>query len=71
MNTKTLLGAALLIGGIVALYFGREAQRSVGSQLTQFFEGTPSDKAVVLLVGGGIAVVAGLGTLGLGLKKSK
>lgn len=69
MNQKTLIGLALLVGGVAALYFGYEAQQSASSQITEFLDGTPSNKALGLLIGGGVATLAGLGMLGLGFKK--
>ena len=71
MNQKSLIGAALVVGGIAALYFGYQTQQSLSSQFSEVWDGTPSNKALGLLIGGGIATVVGLGMLGLGFKKPK
>jgi hypothetical protein len=54
------LSLALLAGGIVLIVFGVNASNSVGSDVSRFFTGSPTDKAMWLLVGGAVAAVAGL-----------
>ena len=60
---KMVIGAALLVGGIVLLVFGFNASESAGSEISRFFTGNPTDRAVGLVVGGVVAAVAGLGIL--------
>lgn len=57
---------ALLVLGIVLLAMGWDAYRSIGSGVSRLFTGAPTDRAVWLLVGGGLAAVAGLGGLSRG-----
>ncbi|MCR4294022.1 MAG: DUF3185 family protein [Elusimicrobia bacterium] len=57
---------ALLILGVVLLAMGWDAYRSIGSDVSRVFTGAPTDRAVWLLVGGGLAAVAGLGGLSRG-----
>jgi hypothetical protein len=52
---------ALLAGGIVLLVLGITAMDSFGSDVSRFFTGSPTDKAVWMLIGGIVATVAGLG----------
>ena len=52
---------ALLAAGIVLLVFGINAMDSFGSDVSRFFTGSPTDKAVWMLIGGIVATVAGLG----------
>jgi hypothetical protein len=59
---------ALLIGGIVLLVFGINATQSFGSQVSRFFTGSPTDKAIWMLVGGLVASVVGLFGMLLGSK---
>lgn len=57
---------ALLVLGVVLLAMGWDAYRSIGSDVSRVFTGAPTDRAVWLLVGGGVAAVAGLGGLSRG-----
>jgi hypothetical protein len=50
----------MLIVGIVLLAFGWDAYRSVSSGVSRVFTGAPTDRALWLLIGGGLATVAGL-----------
>lgn len=54
---------ALLGGGIVLIIFGVSAAQSFSSDLARFFTGTPTDKAIWMLVGG--VVVSAVGVVGL------
>jgi hypothetical protein len=54
------LSLALLAGGIVLIVFGVNASNSLGSDVSRFFTGSPTDKAMWLLVAGAVAAVAGL-----------
>lgn len=51
---------ALLVGGIVLMIIGINATNSFGSDVSRFFTGSPTDKAVWMLIGGIAAVVVGL-----------
>ncbi len=54
----------LLVGGIVLIVMGVNATKSFSSDVSRFFTGSPTDKAIWMLIGGIIAAVAGLfGTL--------
>jgi Protein of unknown function (DUF3185) len=44
------VGIALLVVGVVLIIFGMNAAESLGSRLSQLFTGTPSDKAIWLLL---------------------
>lgn len=55
-----VLWLALLAGGILLIVFGVTASNSLSSDVSRFFTGSPTDKAVWMLVGGVVAVVAGL-----------
>jgi hypothetical protein len=55
---------ALLVGGIVLIIFGVGATNSFSSDVSRFFTGSPTDKAVWMLIGGIAAAIVGLaGTL--------
>ena len=58
MNNKAM-GLALLGVGIALIIFGLSASDSIGSDVSRFFTGTPTDKSVWLLVGGVAATALG------------
>jgi hypothetical protein len=59
---------ALLIVGVALLACGWDAYHSVSSGVSRLFTGAPTDRAMWLLVGGGLAVASGLGGLSRGAK---
>lgn len=63
---KKAISAALLVGGLLLLYFGYQEYQSFASEVDEFFTGSPSDNSMYLLIGGAVASVAGL----VGLLKS-
>lgn len=59
-----IISLALLAGGVVLMIIGINAMNSFSSDVSRFFTGSPTDKAVWMLIGGIVAVVIGLvGTL--------
>ncbi len=59
---KTLF-IALLVIGVVLLVLGVIASDSISSDFSRLFTGEPTDKAIWLLIVGGVAAIAGLGGL--------
>jgi len=57
------ISLAILAGGILLAIFGIDAVNSTGSDISRFFTGAPTDRAMWLLVGGAVASVVGLGGL--------
>ena len=55
-----MVGLALLVGGVVLLVFGINATNSFGSDVSRLFTGSPTDKAVWMLIGGTVATIVGL-----------
>lgn len=55
-----IVSLALLIGGVVLMVIGINATNSFGSDLSRFFTGSPTNRAIWMLLGGIAAVVAGL-----------
>jgi hypothetical protein len=68
MNKIISLG--LLIGGVALIVIGINATNSFNSDVSRFFTGAPTDKAVWMLVGGVLAVAVGLGGSFFGSKKA-
>ena len=52
---------ALLIGGVILLVLGIKATNSFNSDVSRFFTGSPTDKAVWMIIGGCVAAAVGLG----------
>ena len=69
MSKLFLASIALLVGGIVLMVFGVSALDSLSSDISRFFTGSPTDKAIWLLVGGTVAAVVGAVGLFLGSKR--
>ena len=55
-----MVSLALLAGGIVLIVVGINATNSFSSDVSRFFTGSPTDKAVWMLIGGIVAGVLGL-----------
>ena len=59
-----LISLALLVGGVVLIVVGVNATNSFSSDVSRFFTGSPTDKAVWMLLAGCVAAIVGLaGTL--------
>ena len=57
-----IVSLTLLIGGVVLMIIGINAMNSFSSDVSRFFTGSPTDKAVWMLIGG--IVTAGVGLTG-------
>jgi|KBSSwiStaDraftv2_1062776.scaffolds.fasta_scaffold1159732_1 hypothetical protein len=60
--SKTI-SAIVLIAGLALVGFGYQASESIAGETSQAVTGTPTDKALFLMIGG--AVVALIGLIGL------
>ena len=61
------LSIALLVIGLVLIAYGISASDSIGSDFSRLFTGSPTDKAIWLLVLGAIAAIVG----GSGMMRSR
>jgi hypothetical protein len=59
-----------LAAGILLTIFGIAASESFSSDVSQFFTGAPTNKAIWMLVGGVLAAVVGMAGLWRGSKAS-
>ena len=57
------MSVALLVVGVIVLFFGFNAYHSASSDVSRFFTGAPTNKALWLLIGGFVAGIAGLSGL--------
>ena len=55
-----IISLVLLVGGIVLIVVGINATNSFSSDVSRFFTGSPTDKAVWMLIGGIVAGLIGL-----------
>jgi hypothetical protein len=55
-----IVSIAMLICGISLIVFGVNNMNSFSSDLSRFFTGSPTDKAVWMLIGGILCAVIGL-----------
>lgn len=67
---NNLISLTLIVGGVALIVIGVNATNSFGSDVSRFFTGAPTDKAVWMLIGGISAVVMGLTMALRGSKKS-
>jgi hypothetical protein len=58
---QRIAGIALLAVGILLALWGVNASNSVGSSFSKLFTGAPTDKSILLLVGGIVVAIAGAG----------
>ena len=61
MNVPVSIG--LLAVGMVLILFGIDASNSLGASVSRLFTGSPTDKAMWLLIGGILASIIGLAGL--------
>jgi len=54
------ISAIVLIAGLALLAFGYQASESITGETSQAVTGTPTDKALVLMIGGGVVALIGL-----------
>jgi hypothetical protein len=69
MNINKLISLVILVGGIVLVVVGVAATKSFTSDVSRFFTGSPTDKAIWMLIGGIAAIVIGMGGLSFGKPK--
>jgi hypothetical protein len=56
-----LLSIAILVIGIILIVYGINATNSIGSEFSKLFTGSPTDKAMWMLIGGVIVAAIGAG----------
>ncbi len=65
---NNIVSIAFLVAGIALLIFGISSADSIGSHISKFFTGHPTDKAVWMLIGGAVCSVIGVVGLTRGRK---
>jgi hypothetical protein len=59
-SMNKVVSLAILAGGILLMVYGVAASKSFSSDISRFFTGSPTDKAIWMLVGGVVAIIIGL-----------
>ena len=60
MGNKKIIGIVLAVVGIGLAFWGYRLSGGFGSQVSQAFSGSPSDKVMMFYIGGAASLVAGL-----------
>lgn len=55
-----IVSILLLVGGIALIIIGINASQSFTSDVSRFFTGSPTNKAIWMLIGGVVAAIIGL-----------
>jgi amino acid permease len=55
-----VVSLVILVAGIVLVIYGVAATESFSSDISRFFTGTPTDKAIWMLLGGIVVAIIGL-----------
>jgi len=66
-----VISLVLLLGGVILLIFGINATNAFDSDVSRFFTGFPTDKAIWMLMGGIIASLHGEGQVFQAMKKGE
>ena len=59
-TTTTVIGIALMVIGAGLAYWGYQQSGSIGSQITQTFTGSPTDKVMIRYIAGAASFFVGI-----------
>ena len=59
-NNNKIIGIVLLVVGIGIAFWGYQMSGSLSGQLTKAFSGAPTDKVMMMYIGGAVCVALGL-----------
>lgn len=57
---RKIIGLAFLVVGIGLAIWAYQLSGSIGSQIKEVFSGTPTDKVMMMYIGGAVCAVIGL-----------
>lgn len=60
MKMKKAISAALLIGGLLLIFFGYQESQSLTSEVDEMITGSPTDNSMWMMIGGAVVAVFGL-----------
>lgn len=58
-----VISIAILVVGVILLYFGYQESQSVASEVSEAFTGQPTDNSIWFIVSGAVLAIIGLGGL--------
>ncbi len=61
MKAQWMIGLVIVGIGVVLLAMGLSAADSLSSRVSRFFTGEVTDRAMLLIIGGGLLIIIGLG----------
>ena len=67
---NNIAGLAFLALGVALLIFGFNESHSFSSDVSSAFTGTPTNHSLWLIIGGAVAVIAGIGVSLTGRRRS-
>ncbi len=59
-STMKIISIILLVGGIGLAFRGNQMSGSLESQINSAFNGSPTDKVMMLYIGGAVSFIVGL-----------
>ena len=63
MSPTQIIGIALMVLGVILLFFGFQSSQAVDDQLMETFTGRFTESTMLLFISGGISTIVGLGLL--------
>jgi uncharacterized protein YjeT (DUF2065 family) len=57
---KNIFGAGCMVAGVLLVMWGRHVAYSLGGQLHYLVMGSPTDKAMALMIVGGVLIAVGM-----------
>lgn len=58
-----IISIAILVVGIILLYFGYQESQSVVSEVSEAFTGQPTDNSIWFIISGAVLAIIGVGGL--------
>ncbi|MFP4251210.1 MAG: DUF3185 family protein [Guyparkeria sp.] len=68
MKTQQIIGLALLVLGLILLFFGYQASQGLDDQVAEAVTGEFTDETMLYWIAGGVSTVVGLVLLVFGKK---
>lgn len=65
MKSQQLAGIALLVAGVLLLFFGWQSSQSMGEQLVETVTGRFTDATMWYFIGGAVAAVVGISLMAI------